>query len=419
MNQVRFEDLSIDPTPYEMPASRPIRPARQSQQRAAAAPLPTDQDGALAGFTNVYRNSRLPAALPVSTAWSPFARRSIGEDFLPDGLLATDEKVVLSTALGLLVYDNEGEPVGGLINSLSVPVMAPALSHVLFIDRNSYLAGHPLADDAVDFKLSPTFGNTYRRDLITFAGKNLILIGQKVIPVLENPDADPVKAEACIDVWEWNSDPTADEDGYATNLSGLRSLGINSDNVVAAVTGESLALAVTDNLCLLDGNINMLACLTGRFTPVAMSGDEDGYVYIISAGERANRLMVVDSEGQLVTSSGIPGPGPKGYMPPIVGYDHTVYIPVEDRILVFDALGRHGTDLPVSPQFAGAVVTVDGTLMVSDGERVLAFPGNADSDPLVIAEFKGEQLRTAPVLLKSGVIWVATNKHLYGLKPVQ
>ena len=64
---------------------------------------------------------------------------------------------------------------------------------------------------------------------------------------------------------------------------------------------------------------------------------------------------------------------------------------------------------------AGAVVTADDLLVVSEGDSLTAW--DAQGQRRVIHTLPGESLATAPVLLADGDVLVATQAHLYRLGP--
>jgi hypothetical protein len=411
-----FTEFGLDPKPVAAPEPRRIVPLTQPARAASARPSPSDPDGALQPFANAQRNSRLPASLPAAESWDRAVTVPIAEDFIPHGLVASDRVVVLSTPMGLLAFGPDGKQIGGRIDALTDGVIAPTQSHVLCADSNGFIAGHPLAAGAPRFQLSPSFGNVYRRDFFAFLGGRLVVVGQKSIPPVERRETEPPKPEAIIDAWDWPETIKTDEDGYADNAPKVRSIITPTPTLAAAAVGEALVVAVPDHIYTIDRELNVQSDLTGEFYPLALSCDSHGRIYLIARGTPAGRLLVITPDARQLFATDLPPPPRGGYAPPIVGYDHTIYIPTEDRIVVLDSSGKAQPPIPIQGRFAGAAVTADHHLLVASGDRLVAHTVGAE--PTVIAEFPGEAVRTAPVLLRSGVIWIATDRNLYALKPV-
>ncbi len=82
--------------------------------------------------------------------------------------------------------------------------------------------------------------------------------------------------------------------------------------------------------------------------------------------------------------------------PPIVGYDHSVFQLSGQHIYVIGANGRLRWSRVAEGGLAGAVVTADGQLVVSEGRYVVAYDANGERRKVVC--FDGETLTSPPIL---------------------
>jgi sugar lactone lactonase YvrE len=148
-----------------------------------------------------------------------------------------------------------------------------------------------------------------------------------------------------------------------------------------------------------------------------MSLDESGFVYVIvltegADGVQRHAVWVLTPQGERLMDVTLPEM--TDYSPPIVGYNHQVYILLEDRILAIssegDVLWNEGAGGPI----AGAVVTADGQLVVAAGSLIVAFDAAGERSVLYYEE--GTQWMTPPVLTERQRLFIASQQHLYCLQ---
>jgi outer membrane protein assembly factor BamB len=100
--------------------------------------------------------------------------------------------------------------------------------------------------------------------------------------------------------------------------------------------------------------------------------------------------------------------------PPVVGYDHRVFVIADSQLLAFDPAGGVQWQRPLSSKPGGMVITPTGTLLVSDGSEMVVFLKDGERKRLF--DFGKEQLTTPPAVTEKGEILVASQTHLFQLR---
>jgi outer membrane protein assembly factor BamB len=107
------------------------------------------------------------------------------------------------------------------------------------------------------------------------------------------------------------------------------------------------------------------------------------------------------------------------YRPPIIGYDHRVYILGDGLIQAIGPDGKLVWEQRTSQRPAGAAITLDGQLLVTEGNTVFAY--SRRGEPTRLYSAGRQELTTAPVLTRKRGLLVASGREFYCLeaKPVE
>ena len=400
-----------DPEPAE-PASppEPIRPVRKplTAPRAAA-----DQPGALRRYGNDRRNSRAGAALrlppaPQAPAWTVRWKAALEPSMAPYALLASGERFVVHGPRRWSLFDAGGRslattPLGNSEVILDDRyVFAAAASELIF--------GYHLSHGQPVFSALPYSAAEFVHPFLARHDRFLLVIG-----ISKDYGDVPVPPETSIELFDLR-DPAAprswDQPGGATVTKNLLR---ETRAMLAAIAGDTIVLATTDRVYLVDFNLNIQRAMTGSFAPIQLALDEGGRLYMVVSVNRRFALWLLPPQGEQLYAFDFPQGVAPPARPPIVGYDHTAYIVSGRQILSVAPDGKLNWMRAANADVAGAVVTADDLLVVSEGDSLTAW--DAQGQRRVIHTLPGESLATAPVLLADGDVLVATQAHLYRLGP--
>jgi outer membrane protein assembly factor BamB len=186
-----------------------------------------------------------------------------------------------------------------------------------------------------------------------------------------------------------------------------------TDQVQFAATDQILAAASPNRVYIVDWDLQVPRVLDGAFEPVTMSLDEAGRIYLaVKRKGKPDELWLFTQEGTLVYTFEFPAGTPALTAPPIVAYDHRVYLTAGSQILALGADGRLDWSRSAAAPVA-AVALPDGRLLTAEGEWIAVW--DAAGKRTALFQAPGEGFETAPVPTASGDILAATGAHLYCL----
>lgn len=182
----------------------------------------------------------------------------------------------------------------------------------------------------------------------------------------------------------------------------------DSTRLCVAAHNEFIVAARQDTVEFLDLDLVVRRKLTGTFRPLGLSLDESGRIYLLVD----SALWILAPNGDCLT---VPLDGLVPFhRPPIVGYDHRVYLVAPRTIRALNPDGKTAWTYQASGQVAGAIVTAGGNLLVAAGDQLVLF--NSKGQPLVVRAFPGESLRAAPALAADGEVVVVTDRAVHCLR---
>ncbi len=361
-------------------------------------------------YANDQQNSRLSAT--VSSGFRVRWQSQLNPTFQPEFVLTDASRIVVQSAEWQM-FDADGRPIASDRRSFGPIVMDGANQLMYLINPAGYLVARKLGDGSQLYNFLPQFGDSYARTFISRQGQRMLIAGS------ERPrgsHGDFVPANSIIEADDLGERPTVDEMGFLTSLVergslmipsiGLRTAGIN-DQVIAAVPGR---------LYLLDANLKIKDTVEAEFTPVAMSLDEAGRIYLVSSVKDRTHLWMLTPAGEQIYSFDLP-PGTSVIQPPLVDYDHTAYLIAGQHITAVDHAGKLKWSKSVAGSIAGASVMADDHLLIAEGGTVAIY--DTRGERRAIFQSPGEDLATPPVLSAKGEILVASATHLYCLSPIR
>jgi hypothetical protein len=186
-----------------------------------------------------------------------------------------------------------------------------------------------------------------------------------------------------------------------------------SSLLLGAMQADTVLLATHDRIFFADLAGELNTALAGTFAPVSMSLDETGRMYLVVESEGRQSLWLLTQAGERLYAFAMPE-GHKASHPPIIGYDHSVYLLAGGQIICVAPDGNPRWLKSAAGRTGGAVVTADDQLLVSEGNEVAAY--GVRGDRRLVHRFE-EQLVTAPIIIDGDRILVASDRRLFCLMP--
>ena len=211
-------------------------------------------------------------------------------------------------------------------------------------------------------------------------------------------------------------DPPLVENGNLTSYKELNQTYFSAENSAAAANKDTFVCAINNKIIISGTDLKLKSELDGEFTPITLSLDESGRIYMtIINSEHKLALWVVSSEGELLVDTQIPVENQLNSIPPIVAYNHSIFLVFSDRVFSYSEDGNLRWQSFTGGETGGAVVTSDNKLLLSEGEYIMQF--NESGEREFIFQFPGERLTTPPVVNTNNEIIAATEGSIYLLSP--
>jgi outer membrane protein assembly factor BamB len=358
-------------------------------------------------FINDERNSRLTGALGRSK-WEMLWRADLPPTLEPTRLLASGDRALLYGALWQLC-DTKGHLIATGSRGPGEITLDPERKLFFATDQFGLVAAYRTQDGQKSFALSLYYGQAFERLFLARRDNHLIATGMHLAVDGHAPTPDMSDIEI-VDMGDpahqksWN-----DENGPVVAADLIR----QSRRFFVAMHGGTIALSTEDRVYLLDLNLKFRAALAGSFTPVEMSLDELGRIYLLADTGSQHALWLVTPAGERLYVFELPH-GSSALYPPIIGYDHTAYVISHGYIYAVGQDGKLNWSRQSSGPIAGATVTADDKLLTSEGNKLVAWDHTGERELLYSAP--SDEFTTAPVLLNTGELLVGSRAQLYCLK---
>ena len=394
-----------DETPPLVPEPRPIRPGRKPPSLGRAAP-PADRD-VVRLFVNDEQNSRLATALGAAPEWQ--RPRTLWEEELPDWLhpeclLTAAGRLLVRGESGWQLRRRDGSPIQDGPVSAGDVRLDPAGGLFFNPDVTGIVRAVSLEDGREAFTISLGTGRNFLRTLAARRGRLLVTVS---VEQFWSEEAPP-PTESMVEATDLGTLHASFHEPGGPRV--VHELLRRSTALVGAMHGDALTLATDDRFCLLDLDLKVHRALAGSFLPEFMSLDEDGRIYAVVQSNRKRELWLLTPDGEQWYSFRFP-PGVRATIgPPAIGLDHTAYLLTAKEILAVGLDGKLNWTRPAGGAIAGAVITGDDQLLVSEGDSVAAYTGKGDRR--VLASFPGEVVSAPPLLTERGELLVATGRKL-------
>lgn len=423
---------------------QPIRPD-DSRPRFPKPKLRVLHDGYRMPYGNTQQNSRIPFPL-ASTEWEVKWQVDLIPNWPPRYVLSGKDRVLVQAGTWQL-FDLEGKLLASDRRTNGQVWLDTNDEHFYCFDYNANFTAYHMSDGSKYFNLFVDYtGGVF--PLMVRRGRRIVLADYEAS---KHPHGYPPPSESSIQVIGLGSPMKIDANAFVSKVDFgilrfdspvLRTAAFSDvkfeilDRIMSwKKKSVKLVAALPDRLLFVDTlpEPKIARAFLGNFTPITLSLDELNRAHIIAEVDRNKVLMVISPKGSLELYVRLPEEMEAGiyeYHPPIVGYDYSIYLVAGDRILALNGEGKklwyhdlsehHAYHKPWQipgniPVFAGAVVTRDRKLLVSEGRQVVFY--NLDGSRVRLIEFSDRRLLTPPVLTASSQLLVASKTRLYCLEP--
>jgi len=375
--------VAFTPRPIE-PGKPPARPAAQASERWFSQ-----------RYVNAAQNGRLPVALP-STTWR--SRWTIDVSPVPMAVLRDKDRIVVQGG-GWRLLGVDGHQLAEGPGGPSSFSLDEGAQQFYLINTTSYLEAHALSTGDLVYQSPLLTNERFVWPLVVNLGKRLLMAGVEQ-PAAGHTPRPGTRSE--VDMLEFAPKFEVDEYKQILSLTRGEILHVNRPEMIFAAANDTIYAAAPDYLIVAGGGLDVRAVFQGQFKPLWLSVDESGYMYLIVEAGGILHFWVVSPEGKRVVQVTLAKEQQDILQPPIVGYDHRVYLAAMNTILAFNADGSPAWQHAMQGPIGGAAVTPDHKLLVAAGSELAIL--DAQGQTIGEQRFPGEALTTVPVLTQDGLL---------------
>jgi hypothetical protein len=391
--------------PLALPASKAIWPAEKASiaPRASAEPPLVEMQ-----YVNRSRNSRIGVPLGEGDRKLLWQAPLNGALQPPSVLLASPDRYLVYGDLNWELFDHQGRSLFRAPHLAEAVTLDAEWKRIYFHDNFGQIAAHNLADGKPVFTALLFHTQGVGRRLIARTGNLLTTVSYKLGIDAHQPEPQYSIVELTDLHGAANTKSWSDGGGPAL----MQELVARQMHVLPAMRAGTLALAMENTLAVVDAaTLEPQALLTGTFRPQSLSMDEGRRMFLLAdTGGGQTALWQVSPAGERIYSCPMPPGFPSAAAPPIIGFDHTVYIARGRFLLSVARDGKLNWSREAPSAITGAVVTADDQLVTTEGSQIAAW--NPKGVRRVLAAFP-EPLVTAPVLTREGELLAASRTRLY------
>lgn len=362
-------------------------------------------------YANELSNSRIPVKIS-DKLWEIKWQLKVDPFFPAEFILTANNQFIAFGGGRWHLLDSEGKLLTTEFLGNSSVVFDPAYSLVYSADRFGQIAAVKL----------PAFEQLYSMQVNgledverTFLYRNdgIFLIADKI----ENKNPHNPTPSKFIYLESYAiDDPPVIENGHLASYKEIKHLYYSAANVTVAALKDIFVYAVENELIIAGTDLKIRNEYEGKFKPVTLSLDESGRIYLtVINTENKLALWVMTQQGELLVDTDIPVEGQLNTVPPVISFNHDIFLIFKDRVLSYREDGRLKWQTLTDGNTAGAVVTSDNKLLLSEGSMINELDETGERQP--IFQFPGEVITSPPVITSENEIIAATEGNIYLLRP--
>lgn len=381
----------------------------------APKPIPDATPGLADDFVRPYANeqanSRVNCRLPEST-WEIAWKAALPASTASRQILRHAGRIVVAGASQWHLFQQNGSLLATGVADQGGVTLDTEQRLFFSMTRSGYLAARSLEDGSPAFYIEIDYGEAFYHPFLAARKGRLLASGIERQLV---PNAASALASS-LQVMDVGTKPVVDKDRVVTSFSTLKTLMRKNENIHVAMNGDTCVIAAENLLYLADSEFSIQKAFTGPFSPISMSLDERSNIYLLARSTGPISTLVLlgtTPDGSILCMRNLSGRTSPGASPPVIGFDHTIYLLLDHRIRAFTRLGSPLWEGHGGGSIAGGVVTLDGKLVVAAGKLISAF--DADGHMNIVHSFEGEAICSQPLPCADGSLYVATEDNLYQL----
>jgi len=367
-------------------------------------------------FQNVLQNSRCANQLP-EAQWHSGNKKEIYPDFNPKYILFIPNSVYIRGDMLWMLLDAKG-------NNISTSVGGSGERAYISHETKTLIQSEPggkisirtLSNGESTATFNAKFGSSIAHAFFYTLGKKLFFAGSKLpAPGVQSDSQDLLSILERADI------PSGDKSSRDLLLedeieSKPKPVLFDSPHICVAGFENNVIVAEENRILFFDTSLKVVNLIKGEFEPITMSVDEACRMHLIVSVEGKFELWIVNREGGRECTIPLFKPFDKTEIPPIIGFDHTVYLIAENRIMAARPDGEILWVLPAKNTIKGAIITQGDKLLVTEEKEVVYYSLEAERNELFAVE--DELICTPPVLSPDGKMSFATDKHLYCIEAI-
>jgi hypothetical protein len=392
--------------PEEVPAI-PIRPASGVASPPKAQLAPGGE--CLRPFINEQLNSRLPVRLP-RAEWMLRWQAGLDPSVTPAFVLQASDRIVVQGAGSWQLFDlNRNSIFAGSLGPSAI-TLDPANSVLYFADTYGVITAFRLADGAEAYALPGSRGVEWYREFFSRRGQEFAAVS---FMMLLQPHAPTEPNSVIVEDLDLGN-PVTVEDGAITSGRRLGRFYFAAPRAYAAGFGPGIVVAIRNEFIITEFGRKIRGRYSDTFDAGPISLDETARTYALVRRNEKTSLWCLTARGERVFAVEFAPDWPVKPLPPVIGYDHRVYLTTGDSVVCVSPEGKILWRQAAGGPVAGMAVTPDDELIAAAGSALVSF--GLDGTRHVLYDFKGDTLVTPPASVKGGGLLVASAKKLYRLE---
>jgi hypothetical protein len=405
------DDQNTSPPGEHEVAGVPIRPAVRPAIPGKAQPTPGGE--CVRPFVNDQLNSRVSERLRAGE-WRVSWQSAIDPGFPPAYVLQAADRIVVQGTGRWQLFDLNGHSVNLANFGPSDIVLDPVSKLIYMADRFGVLEAHRFSDGAAVFALPFSGGIEWQRAFYARRGRDFAVVSyeRRIQPHSTSvPNAVTLEAQDL-------GDPLKIDHEAIASATRTGDYFFAAPQAWGASAGAELVVAMRNEILVTDFGRKISVRMTDSFDAGCISLDDTARIYALAANHGRFSLWSLTPRGERVFAQDFPQDAliptpPINNSPPVIGYDHRIYVTAGQLVLCVSPEGRVLWRGPTGGAIAGMIITPDDQLIVSAGSSLVAFDTHGTRRAL--SDFRGDTLRTPPAMVKGGDLLVASLNKLYRL----
>lgn len=370
---------------------------------------PPAEPAILGRYVNDRLNSRVAASLGPFRSLRPAWSLELNMQDPPIAIAQSGNRALVFSMSDWVLCDLSGKLVARGVLQYGETRLDPGRQLFYAPNFAGLIEARRLTDGGVAFRAFFNSTKDYFRSFLTRHDRRMILLSTELHLDMGKPEPE----NTILEISDLGDPADQKSFGQKGEPRVVADLVRATQAAFIAVHREAILYATKDRVYALDLNLVVRRILTGSFEPVAISLDDGGYVYLLAEEGARTVLSCISIAGERLFAYSLPE-GVRATYAPIIGYDHTVYLPTPGMIYAVGVDGKERWARPAVGGCHGAVVTNDDVLIVSEGMTIAAYLGSDERRQIADLE---KPVAAAPVLFAPGRLLAASESTLHLFEP--